>query len=192
MAPLAGLIPSRTWLLAAAPVLLAGCGALTGCDDKVSADNAKVKISGQTFYLETAMDDTKRFRGLSERTHIEENGGMLFVFSQPRPPSLGGFVMRDCPVPIDILYLDRSGRVVTSYAMTPEPPRGPGEGKPGQKASDRPTPEDAKYNDRLKQYVSRHPYQFVVELKGGRLKDLNVKDGDIVEFDREELLKKAR
>jgi len=186
MAPLAGLISSRTWLIAA-PIVIAGCATMTGCDDKAAAANAKVKISGQSFYLETALTDEKRFRGLSERTFIEDNGGMLFVFPDVRSPALGGFVMRDCPIGIDIIYVDKGGRVVSSYEMTPEKERDASKGEG--------TPKDANnipYNSRLKQYVSRYPYQYVIELKSGSLKKLNVKEGDTIDFDREGLTKAAR
>jgi uncharacterized membrane protein (UPF0127 family) len=187
MAPLAGLIPSRTWLLPAVPIVIAGCSTMTGCDDKVSAQNAKVKISGQSFYLETALDDAKRFRGLSERTAIEDNGGMLFVFPDTRSPALGGFVMRDCPIGIDIIYVDKGGRVVSMYEMVPEVPRDATKGEG--------TPADANnpvYNSRLKQYISRYPYNFVIELKQGSLKKLSVKEGDLIDFDRESMLKQSK
>ncbi|MFT3684951.1 MAG: DUF192 domain-containing protein [Phycisphaerales bacterium] len=181
---------ARRWAMAALPLALCGCAAMNGCDDKAGAQNAKVKISGKSFYLETAMDGTKRFRGLSQRTQIDENGGMLFVFPEPRDPRGGGFVMRDCPIPIDIIYLDKSARVVTTYAMVPETARAADEGTPGEHAGDI-TPANQKYENRLKQYVSRYPYTFVIELKGGKIKEIGVKEGDTVDFDHDELFKAA-
>ncbi|MBY0309161.1 MAG: DUF192 domain-containing protein [Phycisphaerales bacterium] len=197
MAPVADLTSHRArsraprWALTALPLTLCGCAAMTGCDDRAGAHTAKVKINGHSFYLEAALDQAKRFRGLSERTHIEPDGGMLFVFPEPRHPGGGGFVMRDCPIGIDILYLDKSARVVTMYEMKPEPPRAPDEGTPGEHAGD-PTPGNAKYENRLKQYVSRYPYTFVIELAEGKIKETGVKEGDMVEFDREGLMKQAR
>jgi hypothetical protein len=181
----------RRWVLAAAPLALCGCAAMNGCDDKAGAQNAKVKIAGHSFYLETVMTGDKRFRGLSERTHIDPNGGMLFVFPETVNPAGRGFVMRDCPIPIDIIYLDKSARVVTTYEMKPEKERQPDEGKAGEHAGD-PTPENARYENRLKQYVSRYPYTFVIELAGGKIKEIGVKEGDQVEFDHEELRKAAK
>lgn len=189
MAPLSGLTnnPSRSWALAAIPLVMCGCAAMTGCDDKVSAQNTKVKICGESFYLETALDDAKRFRGLSERTHIEPDGGMIFVFTDTRTPAQGGFVMRDCPIGIDILYLDKGGRVVSMYEMVAEKPRDAANGE-GTSADANNIP----YNSRLKQYTSRYPYNFVVELAQGSIKKLKVKEGDQVEMDREDLLKRAK
>jgi uncharacterized protein len=174
------------WLLAIAAVLGTSLASVGGCDEKASADTARVKIGGKTFLLELALDNAKRFRGLSERTYIAPDGGMLFVFPDVVSGS-NGFVMRDCPIPIDILYLNASGRIVSMHAMLPEPPRDPakGEGTPAD-------PNNATYNARLKQYTAKGPYQFVIELAGGKLKEVGVKEGDLIEFDRAGLLKRAR
>ncbi len=156
------------------------------CDDRSSATIATVSISGKSFHLELALDTQARFRGLSERTYIEPDGGMLFVFPRDQI-AVHAFVMRDCPIPIDIIYLDPSGRVVASHAMTAEPPRDPARGEG--------TPADAnnpQYNSRLKGYSSRFPSQFVIELAGGTLAKLNLKEGDVITFDRDALLKRAR
>jgi uncharacterized membrane protein (UPF0127 family) len=157
-----------------------------GCDDRSGANIATVSISGKKFHLELALDVQTRFRGLSERTFIEPDGGMLFVFPREQV-AVHGFVMRDCPIPIDIIYLDSAGRVVASHQMTPEPPRDATKGEG--------TPADANnpaYNSRLKPYSSRFPAQFVIELAGGTLKTLKVSDGDLITFDRDGLLKRAR
>ena len=162
---------------------------LTGCDDKVSADVAKVTIGGKAFTLELALTNDKRFRGLSERTFIEPDGGMLFVFPASQI-QVHGFVMRDCPIGIHIIYLDSAGRILATSAMPPEPPRDPAAGEG--------TPADArnmafkKYDDRLKQYSSRFPSQFVVELAAGSLKKLNLKEGQLIEFDTKALASMAK
>lgn len=173
-------------------LMLCCCATLPACDEKAGADTAKVTIAGKVFHLELALTEKKRFRGLSERTHIDPTGGLLFVFPEERFPRGQGFVMRDCPIGIDIVYLDGRGRVVTQYEMVPEPPRGAGEGKAGEEESMQDTPEQRKYNERLKQYVSRAPYKYVIELAGGTLKTLNLKEGDQVTFDMKGLDKRAQ
>jgi uncharacterized membrane protein (UPF0127 family) len=156
-------------------------GLLRGCDEKTSADVAAVKIAGKPFHLEIAATDAVRFLGLGKRTHIEDDGGMIFVFTNAEKRD---FVMRDCPIPIDILYLDGSGRVLTTYTMTPEAPRGAdeAEGTPGGDA----------YNAKLKRYPSRFATQLVVELQGGMIPKLGVKEGDLVQLKAEELKKLAK
>jgi len=158
---------------------------LRGCDEKTGGDVQAAKIGGKTFFLEVVDDDAERMKGLGGRTHIEDNGGMLFVFTSARATH---FVMRDCPIDIDILFLDPNGRVVAMHEMKAEAPRGPGEGQAGQISSD---PDDP-YEKRLKKYPSRFPSQFAIELKGGTLPTLKVKDGDKIELPLAELKKRAK
>lgn len=138
-----------------------------------------------------ALTDETRFHGLSGRAEIPEKGGMIFVFQRPVTT---GFVMRDCPVPIDIIFLNAGGRITAIHAMQPEAPRSEAEktnlppfmGAP-QWAWTNPL-----YEARLKKYPSRASAQFAIELKGGTLAKLNLKPGQLIEFDREALIKKAK
>lgn len=168
-------------------VALAAAGAAMtsrGCDERASADVGSVRLGGKWFHLELALDNDTRFKGLSGRSHIEPDGGMLFVFKYPQPLE---FLMRDCPVPIDIAFLDGSGRIVSMHEMTPEPPRADDE-----KELNPVTGVNAKYEARLKRYPSRFDAQFVIEVAGGTLKRLGVKPGDVVELDAPGLKRQAR
>jgi uncharacterized membrane protein (UPF0127 family) len=155
-----------------------------GCDEDAGAGVESVKIGGQWFHLELATDPTTRTKGLSGRTFIEPDGGMLFVFPQPRRLN---FVMRDCPVPIDIIFLDASGRVVAKHAMEPEEPRKADEGLPGQFNAN-----TKKYEDRLKKYPSRLGSQFVIELAGGTLEGLTLEQGQRIDLDLDRLKELAK
>jgi uncharacterized membrane protein (UPF0127 family) len=186
-------------LIAAAAALVLGLAA-TGCSAQASSsephpppsnpgakkepERVPVKIAGRTFKLEPALDDATRTKGLGDRTEIAADGGMVFVFTDVQRRS---FVMRDCPIPIDILYLDGAGRVLTAHAMVPEPPRGPEEQAP----PNNPTGNEL-YEKRLKRYDSRFPTGLIVELRGGMIKELGVKPGDKLEFDIEGLKKRAK
>lgn len=169
-------------MLAAA--VLAATGAFSGCEEtgKAGAGVTPVRISGKMFYLEVAADDAIRTPGLGGRTHIDDDGGMVFVFARPR---LLEFVMRDCPIPIDIIYTDGAGRVQTMHTMTPEGPRGDGEGRQGDLSN-------GLYEARLKKWPSNYPSQFAIELKAGTIEKLKVKEGDKIDFDVEGLKKIAR
>lgn len=135
-----------------------------------------VKLDGKDFFLELAASDPVRMRGLSGRTEIAPDGGMLFVFPDAQDRY---FVMRDCPVPIDIIFLDDDARVLAVHEMQPEAPRSPAETA------------DA-YEDRLKQYPSNGPMRFAIELRGGALRSVGVRPGDRVELDTERLKRIAR
>lgn len=169
------------------------CAFTAGCDEKDDGKKSEdVKIGSESFTLELAIDDQTRFKGLSGRTEIAANGGMLFVFPD-RFVNVHNFVMRDCPVDIDILYLDKAGRVVASYEMKAESARTDEEktlsGPPG-------TPDWAKTNDkyenRLKRYSSKFPSQFVIELKGGTIARLGIKNGDKITLNTQSLKKRAK
>lgn len=133
-------------------------------------------IGGETFALELALDPATRQRGLGGRTGLSRNGGMLFAFGSPRPLAM---VMRDCPEPIDVAFLDGEGRVVALHSMPPEPPRRAGESA-------------MQYERRLPDYPSGAPAQFAVEVAGGRLAQVGVRVGTRLVFDAAELARRAR
>lgn len=154
-------------------------------------ETTKIKIEGTEYELELAVTDETRFHGLSGRTDIPEKGGMIFVF--PRPITTG-FVMRDCPVPIDIIFLNAGGRITAMHAMQPEAPRSETEKTNVPPAMGAPswTWTNPLYESRLKKYPSRASAQFAIELKGGTLAKMALKPGQLIEFDREALVKKVK
>lgn len=136
----------------------------------------RVRLGGRTFRLELAADSESRVKGLGGREQIARDGGMLFVFTDARPRT---FVMRDCLVPIDIIFLDATARIVAMHQMEVEPPQKEGES-------------DREYEDRLHPYRSRWPTQFVIEVRGGLLDDLNLEPGQRIDLDTERLRELAR
>jgi uncharacterized membrane protein (UPF0127 family) len=87
--------------------------------------------------------------------------------------------MRDCPVPIDVAFLDAAGRVVAVHEMQPEEPRRPGESP-------------LAYEARLRFYGSEAPVQFAIETAGGRLRAVGLAPGDRVPLDFRGLSARAR
>ncbi len=170
-------------------VALAGVFTLaTACTEKDTVSNnvATVKIRGKTHFLEIAATPDKRMLGLGGRTQIADDGGMIFVFPASQV-TVQNFVMRDCPIDIDIIYTDGVGRVLATHEMKAVDPRDEtkGEGKPGDF-------DNANYDRRLVRYSSRYPATFAIELKAGSIKTLGVKEGDLAEFDYAALKKMAQ
>jgi uncharacterized membrane protein (UPF0127 family) len=169
-------------------MLLSFAALIGGCNEKDTVANgtAAVKIAGKTYFLEIAADNDKRMLGLGGRTQIAPDGGMIFVFPASQV-AVQSFVMRDCPIDIDIIYTDGVGRVLAAHEMRKEPPRdeSKGEGKSGDMAN-------ANYDARLPRYSSRYPATFAIELKSGSIKDLGVKEGDLFSFDYAALKKLAQ
>jgi uncharacterized membrane protein (UPF0127 family) len=135
-----------------------------------------VRLGQESFTLEVALDPARRLRGLSGRREIARHEGLLFVLPRPQPFAM---VMRDCPVPIDVAFLDAQGRVAAIHEMRVEPPRGAGE-----------SPAD--YERRLPLYPSGGPVLFAIETAGGRLREVGLSVGDRVGFDGEALVSRAR
>lgn len=154
-------------------LLAAVLAPLVGCNNNSNAaeasDTQNVTIAGRTFELELALDNDARHQGLGGRESIPEDGGMLFVF--PGAAQLQ-FIMRDCLVPIDLIYVGPSGRVVATHQMKVEPPGTP--------------------DDEMTRYPSRWPAQFAIELRGGALDEIQVSPGDKVEMPLEALKRRAR
>jgi uncharacterized membrane protein (UPF0127 family) len=133
-------------------------------------------MAGEPFELELALAPEARYRGLSGRLSIARNRGMLFVNVVPGPQAM---VMRDCPIAIDVAFLDLGGEVVAIHEMQPEPAR-------------RSDESPAAYEARLPAYQSGFPAGFAIELAGGRFSELGLRVGDRVVFDGAALLERAR
>jgi uncharacterized membrane protein (UPF0127 family) len=185
--------------------VMPGCPEVLAPRPGIDGNVATVRIKGETFRLEIAATPAVRTKGLGGRTEIAPDGGMIFVFP-PAQVQVHEFVMRDCLIDIDIIYTDGAGRVLAHHAMKAEPPRGSlkdaqgnaiYEGEPGDwDVNNLPTRERfegaVRYEQRLKKYSSRFPATFAIELKAGTIARLNVKDGDVLEFDFTGLKKMAR
>ena len=140
-----------------------------GCQGAAtSAGTQRVEIGGEFFELELALTHAARYQGLSDRESIDEDGGMLFVFPYEAERT---FVMRDCLVPIDILFLGGRGQVLSAYAMEVEPA--------------------GRSDAQLVPYRSRGKSAVVIELKGGTLENLGVEVGDVIELPMLELKRRA-
>lgn len=161
---------------------------------KYTYTTTDVTIGKTTYTLDIAADPDRRLLGLGGREEIAEHGGMIFVFPRSQV-GVQNFVMRDCPIDIDIIYTDGVGRVLAFHEMKKDPRR-EDEGVPGLLDPDDMTKEqlDAyqKYEGRLKKYSSTYPATFAIELKAGSIKKLGVREGDLVKLDHAGLKKMAK
>jgi uncharacterized membrane protein (UPF0127 family) len=129
---------------------------------------ARVVVKGVPFDLEVADDPQTRTAGLMFRESIDPSGGMIFAFPDEIPRT---FWMRNCLVDMDLLFLDRSGRVVAMHEMQAEPLRRPHE------------TEDI-YLRRLVRYPSDVPARWAIELRAGTARKLSIRLGDQVDLHR--------
>lgn len=138
-----------------------------------------VAIGGEAFSLEVVNDDSTRERGLMGRTAIPDHGGMLFVFPDQKV-TVQKFWMKNCPIDMDIIYLDRQGFVTATYRMTAMI-RQPGESE-----------DDYETRAREPDYSSNLPAQFAIELKAGTVDRLKVKVEDRILLNVDRLKAAAR
>jgi len=107
----------------AVSVLASACGASPGSSAPPAATPtaaapgpAAVLPSGARYALELALTPEDQAQGLMYRENLPERTGMLFVFPEDAPHH---FWMKNTMIPLDMIWMDASGRVVYVSANTP-------------------------------------------------------------------------
>jgi uncharacterized membrane protein (UPF0127 family) len=116
------------------------------------SQSVDVRLGGKTFHLEIAATHRARMNGLMHRPSLAADRGMLFVFGTQEPRA---FWMRNVTFPLDIIYIDEAGTVVSI--------------KVGNAYDDRSVPSDA-------------PMRYAIELNKGAAASAGLKVGDHVEI----------
>jgi len=68
-----------------------------------------IKIAGQDIKVELALTSEEQIRGLSGRTSLEDNAGMLFIFSNSGEHF---FWMQEMNFPIDIIWFGGNKQII--------------------------------------------------------------------------------
>jgi uncharacterized protein len=128
----------------------------TGCAERGSGTALRtvdMQIGSQQYKLEVADTEAARRRGLMERDSMPANHGMLFVFKDERELN---FWMKNTRFPLEILYLDAGGQIVSIHEMKP-------------------------YDTRTN-HTSARPAKYAIELNVGQVARAGVKAGDVLEI----------
>lgn len=105
-----------------------------------------------TLNLERADTPWRRARGLMGRTAVEGDG-MLFIYPWPRVARIW---MAGTRIPLDVLFIDRAGQVVAlAEGLQPHDKHPVSSGR---------------------------PVKWVIELPAGRVVELGVRTGDVLEL----------
>lgn len=115
-------------------------------------------FKGHAFRLEVARTPAQWQKGLSQRSTLKDNHGMVFVFDREQPLH---FWMRDTLIPLDIMYFNSDGSF-NSVHKNVAPCK-----LPKYASSYCPT------------YASKGNARYAVELKGGTLDRLGIKSADL-------------
>jgi uncharacterized membrane protein (UPF0127 family) len=123
--------------------------------------SAKAEIGTETLLLEVAQTPEERALGLMFRPPLPDNQGMLFPSGQPRPVQMW---MKNVPVPLDMVFI-HEGRVIGVAEQVPPCP-------------EMPCPIYGPFE---------HPVDHVLELRAGRIAELDLKLGDPIRIRRDPL-----
>jgi len=105
------------------------------------------------YRVEIAATPEARERGFQNRTYLEPHQGMVFLFPRDQYVS---FWMRDTLIPLDIIFVDATGRVLrVVHSAAPR--------------SDQ-------------NYTSLSPVRFVLELAGGTARRTGIVPGAMIEL----------
>lgn len=127
-----------------------------GCSDKrkdlTDGQIANVKIGNHVLKVETAVTDSARAKGLSNRANLPFEG-LLFIFDYPHQLV---FWMKDMKFPIDIIWINKNKIIKITENVHPQPN----------------TPDYL-----LKKYTSTYFADTVIELNAGDAQKYGLKVG---------------
>lgn len=124
------------------------------------ATNPTVSIGDKVIKLEVVKTTEEREKGLSGRTSLDSDSGMLFVFSDKEYSP--AFWMKGMLIPLDIIWI-KDGKIIKIHKNVPVPSAN--------------TPDN-----KLKTYTSESAVNYVLEVNSGYSDANKFKVGDTVTF----------
>lgn len=118
----------------------------------VAFESTDMTIKGKPFTVEIAKSDIQVQRGLMYRDSMPADRGMLFIMSAYEKTN---FWMKNTRIPLDIIFLDKTGKVIDIHDRKPFDELGMGPDV---------------------------PVQYVIELNEGMSQKIGLKKGDTVEI----------
>jgi len=143
--------PITGFIIAAFFLATAGCQ--DDADTGIVFGEGEVTIGSRTIKVEEAITLPQMAQGLKYRRSLDEDRGMIFIYSHPVTSS---FWMKDTHIPLSIAFINSEGRIISIQDMEPD-------------------------NDR-KTYSPPRPFLYALEMNQGWFKRNNVRVGDKVEI----------
>lgn len=139
--------------------LLALWLAIASCGGASRPGFAEVKLpDGTRISALLRITPQEQATGMMFRTSLPRDEGMLFLYGSEDKRS---YWMYQCEIPLDIIWMDRSRRIVEMSKDAP------------------PCREVA---ERCPSYGGTHPSQYVLELAAGMADEHNLRIGDVIQF----------
>ena len=124
-----------------------------------------VEIGPQRFeVVEIARTPEQKAQGLQGRKFLPDTSAMLFLSETPAPVI---FWMKGTLIPLDAIFFDAAGRILSVQTMAVEPPK-------------KLLETESAYERRLKRYSCLAPVFAVLEIRAGLAAELGLKTGDVV------------
>ena len=76
-----------------------------------------VEIGDKQYNCKVAKTPEEKSKGLQGITELPKDEGMLFIFDSPQTV---GFWMKDTQIPLDIIFINEDGEVISVYKGDPE------------------------------------------------------------------------
>jgi hypothetical protein len=111
-----------------------------------------VELKGHRYSIELAEDEAAREYGLMNRTEMDPDHGMLFVFPNDEPRA---FWMKNTKIPLDMIFIDKNRKVVSIKHDAPPC-----------------------VTERCPAFMSEGPVRYVLELNAGQAAKLGLTSGD--------------
>lgn len=135
-----------------------GIAVLLASIQACAAKGPSVELQGQRYSIEIADSDASRARGLMERTQMDADHGMLFVFEDDAPRA---FWMKNTKIPLDMMFFDADRRLVSVQHDVPPCLADPCPAYPGGA-----------------------PARYVLELNAGQARKIGLTSGDEMQIHR--------
>lgn len=111
------------------------------------------------FYIEIARTPAQREKGLMFRESLPENNGMLFAFDDEAPRN---FWMKNTLIPLDMIFMDKNGEVVSIQANVP--------------------PCNEQVTKTCPNYPSLAPARYVLEINAGLAQSHHIQPGSYMDI----------
>lgn len=118
-----------------------------------------IKINDTEIFVEIAKTIEEKAKGLSERTNLPENQGMIFIFPYKTYPS---FWMIDMKIPLDIIWISDNTIIQIDENIQP--------------------PESSTKNEELPLYKPSGAINYVLEVNAGFSQKMGIAVGDNVDL----------
>lgn len=154
---------NKNWALVILFLLVSSFLTLTLLADKKSKPKNMLCYQNTCFEVKLAQTKAEKRKGLQGRRKLGQNQGMLFIYPKERQLS---FWMKDTLIPLDIIWLNKNKEVIKIKHKA-------------QPCKSEPCPT----------FEPEEKSQYVLEIKGGRSKEIGLKEGKKLKFNIKSLSK---